>query len=158
MHKNKIKQNQADLDALFELMNEVGIINQLASTKFSQALPTGLTQPQFSVLNNFSRLGGTRSPAQLALAFQVTKGAMTNTLKRLDKKNYVKIIPDPDDGRGKSVSITPAGRRARDKAIASVQVELGELARIIEKDLLDVVLPKLRILRAQLDHERNLDG
>ena len=66
-------------ELLFTLFNEIGIGNQLSSTRFERALPKGLTTSQFSVLNNFVRLGGTRSPKQLANAFQVTKGAMTNT-------------------------------------------------------------------------------
>ena len=43
----------------FVLLNEIGIINQLSSARFEAALPNGLNQPQFSVLNNFARLGGT---------------------------------------------------------------------------------------------------
>ena len=47
------------------------------------------------MLNHFARLGGVRSPAELAQAFQVSKGAMTNTLQRLEAGRLVKIIPDP---------------------------------------------------------------
>ena len=36
------------------------------------------------VLNHFARLGGEKTPAQLARVFHVTKGAMTNTVGRLD--------------------------------------------------------------------------
>ena len=84
---------------LFEFFNEIGIINQLSSTRFERVLPPGLSLAQFSVLNNFARLGGTRTPAQLASAFQVTKGAMTNTLKKLAAGGYINITPDPADGR-----------------------------------------------------------
>ena len=49
----------------FEVLNEVGIIDQLASTAFTRVLPRPMTIAQFSVLNHFLRLGHAwRTPAQ----------------------------------------------------------------------------------------------
>src|SRR3712207_5255456 len=59
--------HRADQDPLaFRVFNEIGIIEQLSRTMFERVMPDGLTVPQFSVLNHFVRLGGERSPAQLA--------------------------------------------------------------------------------------------
>ena len=66
------------------------------------------------------RAGGDRTPAQLARAFHVTRGAMTNTLGRLEWAGYVHVRPDWDDARRKLVTISPAGRAARDAAIAAI--------------------------------------
>jgi DNA-binding MarR family transcriptional regulator len=52
-----------------------------------QNLPAGLTVSQFSVLNWFIRVDNVATPGRLSTAFQVTKGAMTNTLKKLHEKN-----------------------------------------------------------------------
>lgn len=151
---NPSDSSSKDTQSLFVLLNEIGIINQLASTRFAHVLPAGLTLSQFSVLNNFVRLGGTRTPAQLAQAFQVTKGAMTNTLKRLHDKKCINIKADPEDGRSKLVSITPAGIRLRNKAVAAANEELDVIANLMDDDVLEVVLPKLQRLRAQLDRAR----
>ena len=120
--------NSLDAAGLFALFNEIGIVNQLASTRFERALPEGLTVSQFSVLNNFVRLGGTRSPSQLAEAFQVTKGAMTNTLEKLKAKGCVSIKPDPADGRAKVVTITRKGAALREKAIRAASPAFADMA------------------------------
>lgn len=140
---------------LFEFFNELGIINQLASTRFERSLPDGLTLSQFSVLNNFARLGGTRTPAQLADAFQVTKGAMTNTLKKLSAKRFVTVRTDPDDGRGKIVEITELGLATRERALLLAFRELSDLENLVDLAWVERMLPELRALRAALDEARS---
>ena len=83
------------------VMTEIGIIAQLSQARLERNLPDGLSAAQFGVLIHFSRRGGRESPARLASAFQVTKGAMTNTLQRLEARGFVAIVGDPDDGRRK---------------------------------------------------------
>lgn len=139
---------------LFRYFNEIGIINQLASTRFEQRLPDGLTLPQFSVLNRFVRLGGTATPAQLASAFQVTRGAMTNTLARLESRGSIRIEPDPADGRRKLVTLTAAGRRLRNRAIAAIAPDLARVAAALEPQLLEAQLPALVAVREWLDEHR----
>ncbi len=138
----------------FVLLNEIGIINQLSSARFEAALPDGLNQPQFSVLNNFVRLGGTRTPAELAAAFQVTRGAMTNTLQRLEQKGCIKAQASAADGRSKEVSITAKGRRLREKAIAATAPDLAELNQALSSSEMQQVLPFLQKLRRWLDTNR----
>ena len=72
------------------------------------------------VLNHFARLGGEKTPAQLARIFHVTRGAMTNTLQRLDAAGFIHIRPDWDDARRKWVSLSPAGQAARDRAVLAI--------------------------------------
>ncbi len=93
----------------FDFFTEIGIIAQLSQSRLQQALPGGLKLSHFTVLNHFARRGGEQSPAELARAFQVTKGAMTNTVQRLAARGLVAVRPDPRDGRAKLVSPTPAG-------------------------------------------------
>ncbi len=139
---------------LFEFFNEIGIINQLSSTRFERVLPDGLTLSQFSVLNNFARLGGTRTPAQLANAFQVTKGAMTNTLKKLAARGCIELQPDPADGRSKIVAVTPAGLKLRETAIKAALNELSDLEALLDTQWIVEVLPQLREVRSALDAAR----
>ena len=143
--------DQADLFALF---NEIGIVNQLATTRFERALPDGLTPSQFSVLNNFVRLGGTRSPKQLADAFQVTKGAMTNTLDKLLAKGCVTIKPDPHDGRAKVVALTKKGAALRAKAVAAASPAFSDVGALLSARDVQLLLPRLRKLRQHLDESR----
>ena len=117
-------------------------------------MPFGLTLSQFGVLNHFVRLKRIESPARLAKSFQVTKGAMTNTLGRLEKQEFVTIKPDPNDGRAKLVDITNEGRKAHQACIASLAPLLGKLnADMGIKDFTNT-LPHLENVRAYLDKAR----
>ena len=141
---------------LFTVFNEVGIIEQLARTAFERVLPAGLTVPQFSVLNHFVRLGGPKTPAQLADAFQVSRTTMSNTLGRLVAAGYIAERPDPQDGRSKLIDITPQGRAARAAAVAAVAPLLEAIAGRIDAGALAAALPALQMLRAELDAGRDL--
>ena len=105
----------------------------------------------FSVLNQLVFVGGERSPAQLAQTFHVTRGAMTNTLSKLEWAGYVHIRPDWDDARRKMVAISPAGRQARDHAVASIAPLINEVVGDMGAEKVRTVLPVLRELRARLE-------
>lgn len=136
----------------FEVFNEIGIIEQLARNRVERVLP--ITLAQFSILNNFVRLGGERSPAGLADAFQVTRQTMTSTLGRLEAAGLVAIRPDPDDGRAKIVSITDAGRAIRQRCLDAQAPLLAELQALLPEAELAALLPGLRRLRVLLDSNR----
>lgn len=140
---------------VFQFFNEIGIINQLASNRLERRLPHGLKLAQFSVLNHFVRLGGQRSPLQLARAFQVTKGAMTNTLKRLEGLGFIEVKPSPDDGRSKQVAISDAGRAAHGDALAAIAPDLRMLEDVLTTDLMSSMLPDLQHIRTYLDEHRS---
>jgi DNA-binding MarR family transcriptional regulator len=139
----------------FRVMNEIGIIDQLGRTIFERAMPHGLTVSQFVVLNHFVRLGGDRSPLELARALQVTKATMTSTLQRLEAKGFIGVSPDPEDGRAKRIAITAKGRRARVQAITAIADDLAAIERTIGARELEAALPFLVNLRAFLDRRRN---
>lgn len=138
----------------FTFFNEIGIVNQLVTTRFERALPDGLTMAQFSVLNHLVRLGGPRTPASLAAAFQVTRAAMTNTVSRLHQQGFVSVVPNPGDGRGKHVDITPDGIAARDRAIQSAATTFADFRAAFEPGRLRAALPLLQEIRAWLDTHR----
>jgi DNA-binding MarR family transcriptional regulator len=139
----------------FRVMNEIGIIDQLGSTLFERAMPHALTVSQFVVLNHFVRLGGDRSPLDLARALQVTKATMTSTLQRLDAKGFIRATPDTKDGRAKRIAITAKGRRARDQAIAAIAQDLAAIESALGTHELEAALPFLVSLRRFLDQRRN---
>ena len=150
----KSAQAAVPTEHAFMLFNEIGIINQLSSTRFQRALPAELSQAMFSVLNNFARLGGTRTPSQLAAAFEVTRGAMTNTLARLEALGCVRITPDPEDGRGKVVAMTAKGRRLRDSAIVDAESAFADIAAQLDPAFVEALIPELQKLRVLLDTSR----
>jgi DNA-binding MarR family transcriptional regulator len=148
--------SQHDLQTVFRLFTEIGIISQLMGAALEKVMPGGLTISQFSVLHHLVLRGeGGQSPVQIARAMQVTKGAMTNTLGHLDRAGYISVTPDAKDGRAKRVELTDAGRRARDAAIMAVAPELAAVAAAVSMTEIDKALPFLRDLRVFLDERRN---
>ncbi len=133
------------------LFSEIITIEQLFKSKLSRVLPKGMEVSHFSVLDHLSRAGSERTPAQLAKAFHVTRGAMTNTLGRLEWTGYVHIRPDWEDARRKMVTISPAGRQACDAAIAAITPLITEVVRDLGEENLRATLPVLRELRRKLD-------
>lgn len=133
---------------------EVALIDQLSRQRVERALPDGLSAASFGVLGRFARLGGVQSPAELAAAFQVTKGAMTNTLQRLEAQGFVTVRPDDDDARAKLVEITDAGRRAREDGVHATGVIVAELADLVPLSDVKTALPLLEFVRKTLDENR----
>jgi len=144
----------ADDPLLFTFFNEVGIIEQLARSRFERVMPDGLRMAHFTMLNHMVRLGDGWTPARLANAFQLTKGAITNTLQRLEARGLVRVRPDPDDGRSKRVFITPAGQRMRERCIAALGPELARMQAELGRDTIASALPGLQVVRAYLDKAR----
>ena len=126
----------------------------MATNALESCLPDGLTSSQFGVLNWFVRVDTEATPGRLATAFMVTKGAMTNTLKRLEEKGFVRVRPDEHSGRRKLVTITAKGMRARTNAIKSVDPLLQELLTEFSKPDFALSLPFLESIRTYLDERR----
>ncbi len=139
----------------FRVMNEIGIIDQLGTTLFERSLPHALTLPQFVVLNHFVRLGGDRTPVELADAIQVTKATMTSTLQRLEAKGFISVTPDPKDGRSKRVAITAQGRAARTDSLKAMARDLADMETSLGAAKLEAALPLLSKLRVFLDQRRS---
>ena len=135
------------------LFGEIFMADQLARSRLSRALPKGMEISHFSVLNHLARTNEEKSPAQLAKAFHVTRGAMTNTLAKLEWAGHVHIRPDWDDARRKFVAISPAGRRARDNALETIAPIISEVVEAIGVDKVRSALPVLREIRTRLDSE-----
>ncbi|HEV8064789.1 MAG TPA: MarR family transcriptional regulator [Acidimicrobiales bacterium] len=79
-----------------------------------------LEQWGFDVLAALRRAGAPYelAPGALLQATLVTSGAMTNRLGRLEVAGLVARRPDPTDGRGVIVKLTPAGKRRVDKCLS----------------------------------------
>ncbi len=135
------------------LFSEILTNEQLLRNRLGRVLPKGMGISYFSVLNHLARTGDEKSPAQLAKVFHVTRGAMTNTLSKLEWAGYVHIRPDWDDARRKMIAISPAGRQARDVALAAITPLISEMVSELGEEKVRATLPVMRKLRAKLGDE-----
>jgi DNA-binding MarR family transcriptional regulator len=81
----------------------------------------GLSEGEWKVLNHLRKAGPPyrRSAGQLAQRIELSSGAMTNRLDRLEEAGLVRRLPDPEDRRSVQVELTAAGRRAWDDSISA---------------------------------------
>jgi DNA-binding MarR family transcriptional regulator len=133
-----------------QVFAEIGAIDQLATVRMERVLPDGLTHAQFLVLNHLVLRGQAFTPVQLARTFQVTKGAMTNTVQRLSATGLIAIEGDERDGRKKRLTITPAGVAAHERCQAAVRPMIEGLRKVFAEAEFEKVLPFLQALRGWL--------
>lgn len=114
-------------DRRFRIVNWIGIIDQLASTKANRALRDhDLPLPQFVMLNHFShRPDEGKTVGGIARAMQQLPPAVTKTTQKLVAKGYLREAPSADDARSKLLFLTARGKAAHGKAIAALLPELA---------------------------------
>ena len=133
------------------LFGEILALDQLVRNRLAKVLPKGMELSHFSVLNQLSHTKIERTPAQIAKSFRVTRGAITNTLNKLELSGYIHVRPDWEDARRKMVSISPAGMVARNNALTAVTPIIEDLARDMGEERLKAIVPILRELRQKLE-------
>jgi DNA-binding MarR family transcriptional regulator len=75
---------------------------------------------------------------------------MTNTINKLDLMGFVHVRPDWDDARRKLVSISGAGRAARDEAVRKITPLVNQMVEDVGHDKISRTLPILREMRQKL--------
>ena len=133
------------------LFGEILALDQLVRNRLAKVLPKGMELSHFSVLNQLSHAKIERTPAQIAKSFRVTKGAITNTLNKLELSGYIHVRPDWEDARRKMVSISPAGIVARNNALTAVTPIINELVSEMGEERLKAIVPILRELRQKFE-------
>ena len=132
------------------VFDEIGAIEYLLRASITRRLPVGLTYPQYEVLNYLIRRGEPCTPARIAKALLMTKGAITNTLQRLEIRDLVRIAADKHDRRKKQVSVSRQGLAAYGQAMAALRPQLENLRGGFTEREFREALPFLRALRTWL--------
>ncbi len=104
----------------------------------------GLTREEFKVLIELH--AGPRTHGALCRELEVSTGAMTNRLDKLENAGLVSRARDPSDRRGVLLSLTDAGRERLDAYIdrgAHRERELLEGLSTADKQRLNALLAKL---------------
>tara|TARA_B100000886_G_C20211318_1_gene402571 strand:+ start:98 stop:544 length:447 start_codon:yes stop_codon:yes gene_type:complete len=133
------------------LFSEILTVDQLFRDRMAKILPKGMELSHFAVLHQLANINAERTPAQLAKSFHVTRGAMTNTLAKLELAGYIHIRPDWEDARRKLVALSHAGYEARNNALASVSPVISALIEDLSAQKVKSILPALRDLRQKLE-------
>ena len=117
-----------------------------------------LTWGEWKVLGLLRRSQGyRRSPGYLAVHAELSSGAMTNRLDRLEEAGLIRRLPDPTDRRGVQVELTEAGKQAYDESTAAQAAKEALVASALtgkEKEELNNLLRRLMLVAEQLDAQQ----
>lgn len=92
----------------------------------------GLTKEEFLVL--VSLHAGVRSHGTLCRDLDVSTGAMTNRLDKLEDRGFVRRMPDPNDRRGVLLELTEAGSRHLSDYIDAAAARERDLTSALDGD------------------------
>jgi DNA-binding MarR family transcriptional regulator len=110
----------------------------------------GISSGEWKVLAYLRRQGDPfcSSPGELSELADLSSGAMTNRLDRLERAGLVRRLPDPDDRRGVKVELTKEGHDVYERSVASQAQKEGLVASTLndrEKEQLNALLRRLML-------------
>jgi DNA-binding MarR family transcriptional regulator len=87
---------------------------------------------ELEILSGLRRAGGTLTVGELLDVAQLTSGAITNRIARLERNGYVRRDVDPDDRRQVLVTLTPSGLERQQQAVKANDVAEQEIFATID--------------------------
>jgi DNA-binding MarR family transcriptional regulator len=115
------RRERPDLDpAAKGITGRVVRLGDIVQARLGAVLePLGLRDGDYGLLSALRRAGDPfeLSPTQLRRHLVITSGGLTLQLERLERAGHVRRRPNPDDGRGILVRLTPEGRDLVDQAM-----------------------------------------
>ncbi|WP_419910200.1 MarR family winged helix-turn-helix transcriptional regulator [Hoeflea sp.] len=143
-------------NTIYRFFRELAAISQSLERLVDRALPHELKQPHFNALDILARSKGPVTLRTLARALNVTRGAVANTVGRLEERGYVSVAADRN--RLKRVGLTARGRAAHRTALDALMPQLLELAKTVSAPDMIEILPLLERIRIYLDTDPGRPG
>jgi DNA-binding MarR family transcriptional regulator len=147
----EIAEQLPDIDFVVEgITTRIGGLSKRFQRSMDETLAeVDLNWGEFKLLSSLHRsTDRRRSPGKLAAEVELSSGAMTNRLDRLESAGFVRRRPDPDDRRGVQVELTAAGAQAFERAVdlqAAKEAHVASALSDREKEQLNVLLRKLML-------------
>lgn len=146
----------ADLDLTVEGVVDriLGIARRLQRLLDETLSAHDLSHGEWKVLSSLRWAGEpySRSAGELARIADLSSGAMTNRLDRLEEAGLVRRLRDPDDRRGVLVELTDEGRSLWEAAIGAQAEKEALLASALSRRELEQLNVLLR--RVMIEFER----
>jgi DNA-binding MarR family transcriptional regulator len=126
---------------------EIAAIDRAVTLAMERALPAGVTRPAFDLINRLALADEGSSPAGLAEAAGVTRGAMTSLLQRLERDGLIRVAGEAADGRRKRISLTHKGIQLHQACMMALKPMMEQVRDAIPADVFAEALPFLQGLR-----------
>jgi DNA-binding MarR family transcriptional regulator len=110
----------------------------------------GLDTAEHKALSTLAQAGEPyrSTPGKLSKRMELSSGAITNRLDRLEQAGLIRRLPDPDDRRGVLVELTAKGRRTYQKAVGAAAKKEALVAAALterEKKQLNALLRRMML-------------
>jgi DNA-binding MarR family transcriptional regulator len=92
-----------------------------------------------------------RSPGDLARKLELSSGAMTNRLDRLERAGFVRRLPDPEDRRGIQVELTDEGLHVWEESVVAQAQKEAIIAAALTSDEMEELNCLLRRVMIELE-------
>jgi DNA-binding MarR family transcriptional regulator len=115
--------DEVELFTLARIGNSIHNLNKLFEKE------SDLSLVQWCLLKKLIDMPAT-SAVSLARSVGVHASTLTQTLRRLERKGFVSVLPDPHDSRRKMVSLTRSGRSAllrSDESLLRLRLRLSAI-------------------------------
>jgi DNA-binding MarR family transcriptional regulator len=146
----KIQHVFPELDLEVEgIVDRIGGLHRRLNRTLDETLSEfGLDTAEYKALSALSQAGPPHrsTPGRLARRMDLSSGAMTNRLDRLEEAGLVRRVPDPDDRRGVLVELTDAGQAAWEQSVSAQAEKESLIAAALsakEKQQLNALLRRL---------------
>jgi DNA-binding MarR family transcriptional regulator len=120
----------------------------------------GLNSGEWKALNQLHLAGPPyqRSVGEMAEWAELSSGAMTNRVDRLEQAGLVKRAPDPNDRRGVLVELTPVGLRTWEETLRAGAANEALIAAALSKDEKRQLNALLRRLMREFERREQQDS
>lgn len=140
-----------------------GIGRRLNRTMDETLAEFGLDSAEYKALSVLAQAGAPyrSTPGRLAERMDLSSGAMTNRLDRLEQAGLIRRLPDPDDRRRVVVELTDHGRETyRDAVGAQAKKEALVTAALNEREKaqLNALLRQLMLEFERREQSPNAEG
>lgn len=134
-----------------QLFSELLLLDQFLRNRITKILPEGVELSQFLVLLHLAASGTEIGPARLASSFNVTRGAMSNTLGRLERNGQIQVRGDTVDARRKFVTISEQGQQTLDYVVGEIHPRFKDILAKYQRSEISNCLALLSDLRHSLE-------
>lgn len=149
MQAPKTKNREWAVHGLSEWLTVVRAYQTCDKVMHRKLAEVGLTVPQYDLLMSLMRKDG-QAQQELASRLLVAKSNVSSLLSRAERDGLIERRANPEDGRGKVVTLTPAGKRLA-KLGWKVQAEVvTKMAQALTPSELREVAQTMKRLRKAL--------
>jgi DNA-binding MarR family transcriptional regulator len=151
------RQERPDVDVSpMEVIARISRLCRILERRIEEGYASdGINQSQFGVLAALRRAGTPYclSPTALYESLLISSGAITHRLRRLTAGGYVRRVPNPNDGRGELVMLTPSGKRLIDHLLSKHYENEGRLLAPLDGAERKTLANMLRRLLIELEDD-----